>query len=110
MRYGPVNITTNDTTPLITINAPRLSQGAGLSVFIQGTFGSATVTLQVSPDGGTTKYTAKDINGNDCITTSQAYFNIPLAIGGTNDDAPKLYALTAGGSGTNINIYTFDLR
>lgn len=37
---------------------------------VWGTFGSGTVTLQFSPDSGTTWVTAKDMNGTDIAYTT----------------------------------------
>lgn len=105
-----INVTTNDTTPLHKVVRTAQPLTYGVSIFVQGDFDGATVELQVSPDGGTTFYTLKDVNGNDCITTSRAYFNVVLGNGKEAADAPQIYVKTSsGGAGLNLNIYAFDV-
>lgn len=77
----------------ILVWAVREQHGLAGSVQISGTFGGATVTMQVSNDS-TTWFTAKDVNYNDISVTENALFEfsnsaayIRFAIsGGTSDD------------------------
>ena len=81
----------------------------GASVFIQGTFSSATAVVQVSPDNGTTKYTAKDVNGNDISVTAAGYYNFLLGVGNKTSEHITVYGqITGGDSNTDVDFILFD--
>lgn len=68
---------------------------------VQGTFGSATVVVQASYDGGTTWYTLKDSNNTAMSYTSAPTNPIPFVPpGGT-----ALRVSSSGGTGTALNWY-----
>lgn len=46
--------------------------------FAFGTFDGATVTLQVSPDGGTSWFTPRTLNDNQVVWTVSDYYLVPL--------------------------------
>lgn len=74
-----------------------------------GTFGSGTVTLFVSPDGGTTKVPLKDAqSGTAMSTTAGAMFTARLGNGSANSDKLIIYATLAGSTNANLNIAVFD--
>lgn len=83
------------------------------TVCIYGTggnnFGSGTVTMFVSPDGGTTKVALKDaISGTAISTTSSAMFTVRLGNGSTNSDNLMLYATVAGSTNPSISVTVAD--
>jgi len=81
-----------------TLNAFGLIDTAAVagSVQISGTFGGATVTLQVSNDG-TTWFDAKDLSGNTMDATSNSYFEFTSA-------ALYMRPAIASGSGNDVDI------
>lgn len=71
------------TVPAATgVGASKYFDGGWCSVFCYGTFDSGTVTLQVSPDAGTTWFTVKDSIGDDVTFAANGYFGM-VALGGT---------------------------
>lgn len=104
---------TGDTADVLlaTVHRRRESQSYAASVFVQGSFGSGTATLQVSPDGGTTKYTIVDAAGEDAVFSANGYTNFVLGGGSENiGEAPQIYVNLAGASGANLNVILFDNR
>lgn len=83
-------LATGDTINSLTI---RSQYGLAASVQMTGTWGGATVVLQVSNDGSTW-FTAKDVDNANVSATADAYFEIsssaaymrPGISGGTGDD------------------------
>ena len=74
-----------------------------------GTWGGATVTFKISPDGGTTKLALKDASGTDITSTADDNFTVNLAGGAANNDAPKLYASVTNATGTtSLRVVLYD--
>lgn len=81
------------------------------NVFVYGTFGSGTVTLFVSPDGGTTKIPLKDAQSGTAISTAAAaMFSIRLGNGTKLTDAPIIYATLTGSTNPALTVALFDNR
>jgi len=76
--------------------------GVGLlgSVQFAGTFGSATVVLEGSNDGGTTYATIKDATGTAVSTGTAAIFSL-------NANVKLVRPRTSGGTGTSLNVTLF---
>lgn len=75
--------------------------------------GGSTVILQYSPDGGTTKYAAKDFNGTAIsgTTTASEFTTQPMGNGSANADYIQVYAtLSVVGSGAVVPVVLFDNR
>lgn len=68
--------------------------GGWASVFCYGTFDSGTVTVQVSPDSGTTWLTAQDSLGGELVFTANGHH--PMAAYGGQ---PLFRATLTGSSG-----------
>jgi len=103
------NITSATTTEITTARKSRDVPYYFATIFVTGTFGGTTVTLQASPDGGTTKVTLNDpLTGTAYSLTANGAIDIKLGAGGTNSDQIRLYAVTTGGAGININANVFD--
>lgn len=81
-----------------TFNAFTLTQQYGLAASVQvvGTFGGATITMQVSNDG-TNWATAKDLQGNDITFTSTGYDELSLS-------AAYIRPAIAAGSGVSLSV------
>ena len=81
------------------------------TVFIDGTFGSGTVTIQYSPDQGTTKITGKDFTGTALSATANAVFTTqPMGNGAANSDFISVYATMSGATSPSVSVILFDNR
>ena len=78
------------------------------SVFIDGVFGGGTVTLQASPDSGTTLTNIKDKNSQSISLNSAAVVPVEFGCGSHNDDIILLYATLSGATSPTVNITVFD--
>lgn len=96
-----------------TVQVMRVRKPVGLdlwqgTVSIFGTFGSGTVTLQASPDSGTTKITLKDLTGTTYSATTNDMVGIELGTGATNSDAMILYAVMTGSTNPTVTVAVDD--
>lgn len=73
-------------------------------------FGGGTVTIQASPDGGTTKVTLKDVGGTTVSITSDDVYNIRLGYAGKLGEEIELYATMSGSTSPTVDITAFDNR
>jgi len=81
------------------------------TAFVRGTFGSGTVVLQFSPDGGTTKITGKDWTGTALSATAASMFVLqPMGNGSHNDHFITVYATISGSTNPAITVELFDNR
>ena len=79
------------------------------NVLVSGTFGSGTVAIQVSPDGGTTKITLnQDGTATAASGTAAAVYNIKLGNPSKNTETYKLYATLTGSTNPAISVVVFD--
>jgi len=103
---------TTDDNELLKVISPREYAGYGVTLFAKGTeFDGGTITIQVSPDGGTTKFTAKDTNGADVTFTANGYTNILLGNGAKNGEHITVFADLSGASGSaDVEVIAFDVR
>lgn len=101
-------ITTTTATQIATARKPRDADFYFATIALQGTFGGGTVTLQMSPDGGTTKIGLKDQTGVAYSATANDTIDIQLGTGGGNADQILLYATNTGGTGISMTATVFD--
>lgn len=85
------------------------------TVFIYGgggnNFGSGTVLIKLSPDGGTTKIAAKDWNGTAISATTASQFCMqPIGNGADNREFVTIYASLSGSTAPTIVVDIFDNR
>lgn len=80
------------------------------SFFVTGTFGSGTVTLNGSMDGGVTLIPLKDVNGSAISLTAAGMFTFMLGTSNNINDQMELYASIAGSTGASVNATLFDNR
>lgn len=84
------------------------------TVLVYGTggnnFGSGTVTLQASPDGGTTKINLRDVAGTLVNIVDNDAYNIRLGNGNSLGDSITLYATMAGATSPSVQVDVFDNR
>ena len=70
-------------------------------------FGSGTVTIKVSPDGGTTLITAQKADGTDVTFTADGVQNVELGFG-NSQEGMDIYAVMAGSTSPTVNVTIFD--
>lgn len=75
---------------------------------VYGTFGSGTVTLKISTDGGTTKVAMMDASGSPITSTANDNYTGNWANASKNSDAPKLYATMSGSTAPSVTYDFFD--
>lgn len=111
MALNTLEFDADENQKLATIVRRHDAQSYAASIFVKGDDGGGTWTLQASPDGGTTKYTVKDVLGNNITGTSAAYFNYVLAgdSSGTQDNV-ILYVDLNGATAPDLVIYNYDNR
>ncbi len=81
------------------------------TVFIYGTFGSGTMAIKLSPDGGTTKLATKDWTGTAISTATAALFTTqPVGNGSHLSDFITVYASLSGSTNPSITVDIFDNR
>lgn len=96
-------------TKIMTVKIPGTATEWFANAYIYGTFGSGTVTLFASPDGGTTKVALKDaISGTAITTAAAAMFTLRLGSGSTNTDNIILYATLAGSTNPALTVAIMD--
>lgn len=97
-------------TYLCTVNKKRDLTDWQATAFVYGTFGSGTVTLHVSPDGGTTKVPLLNTAGTAIsIASASAMARTQLAGSGSeNDDSMLIYATLSGSTNANLNVTIYD--
>lgn len=110
MAKHSINLTGSTDSQVIgkTSNNPTGLDGYGATVFLRIDGGSGTFTLQASPDDGTTKYTVKDVNGNDVTGTANGMWNIVSGVGNRTSDFIQYYATLSGGSSADFTVILFD--
>lgn len=111
MALNTITFSADANTALATIVRRHDTQSYAGSIFVKGSFGGGTWTLQVSPDNGTTKYTVKDVLGNNITGTGEAYFNYVLSgdSSGINNNM-TLYVNLAGSASPSITVLNYDNR
>jgi len=81
------------------------------TALLGGTFGTGTVSLQVSPDAGVTKFTInQDGTATAASATAAGALNIRLGNNNTNSNPLELYASIATAVNPAITISVFDNR
>lgn len=93
---------------LCMVYKPRELDSFYATVVISGGFGGGTLTLLISPDGGTTKVALSDASGTAISKTTAGTVNIRLGIGGTLTDAPIIYATLVGSTTPTLTVTLFD--
>ena len=106
------NITADGSYPICQIDRRRSdSNNWQATVFMTGTFGGGTCTIELSPDQGTTLIPAKDWIGNAIDATSNAVFTTqPVGNGNHLEDFVTLYAVMSGSTSPSMNVTVFDNR
>jgi hypothetical protein len=80
------------------------------TVFVYGTFGSGTLKLQASPDGGTTKIDLPNLSGTAISVTANGIYNIQLGNGNALGADIILYAVLTGATNPSLTVAIYDNR
>ncbi len=110
MKHTQTLTGTTDNVLLANIVTPRSNDGFGGTLFMKINSGSGTITFQISPDGGTTKYTLKDLSGNDLTGTANFYGSFVCGISNKNNDGLQIYADLSSGTSANVTCILYDVR
>lgn len=105
-------LTTNTSVLLCSAHRNKETNMYEATIFAYGSGGSnfdgGTVTIQASPDQGTTKVTLKDIAGTVVSITANDVYNVKLGGGNRNQDFIELYATMIGATTPNVTVDVFD--
>lgn len=102
-------VTTNTANYLCDVDRRRDSPSFFASIVCYGTFGGGTITIQMSPDGGTTKMDVPNQAGASTTFTANSVQNIELG-NGDGLTAMKLYATMAGSTSASVVVEVWDNR
>lgn len=101
MSFRETNLLVNQTADIAN-PSPIDADGAIKTYAVWGNFGGGTVTLQASPDNGSTWITLKKSDGSDANFTSNSIEIIDVMKNGL-----KIRATLSGSTGANINAKVF---
>lgn len=99
----------NTSVKVFNIHKPR--NGSDVCTFTAGaygTFGTGTVTFNLSPDGGTTLLPLTPISGTTVGQTAAAAFTYKVGNGDNNTDAPAIYASIGAATNPSLTIVAYD--
>lgn len=75
---------------------------------VYGTFGGGTVTVNVSPDSGTTLLPLAPINGSSPSITAAGAYTFKIGNGDKNTDQPKVYVAIGAATNPVLSIVAWD--
>jgi opacity protein-like surface antigen len=108
-KQTPVSITADGTYLIATVQTPKTGgniwQG---TVFFGGSFGGGTITLQASPDAGTTKISETNLSGTAFSMTSAGSIEVDLGNADTTATQIRLYAVMTGSTSPTVTATVFD--
>ena len=101
-------ISADGTTLLGNVTRPRSLPSAEVMFFGHGTWGSGTLTLLWSPDGGTTKIAVTDLTDSAISKTANFGVRGSFVTGDKNSDQIQLYATLAGATNPSLIVGFYD--
>lgn len=104
------SITTNESVFLCSASRGTVMDAYEVTVFATGTFDSGTITIQASPDQGSTLVTLKDTGGTTVSITADDVYNIRTGYAGKNGEEIGIYATMVGATSPDVQITAFDNR
>ncbi len=108
-RQAPVSISADSTVLIATVATPKKgSENWKGTEFFQGSFGGGTITLQTSPDGGTTKIPETNLSGSAFSLTSAGSVEVDLGTANTTATQILLYAVMTGSTSPTVTATVFD--
>lgn len=110
MAKHSVTIDADESVKICSVGRGTGKDAYEVTVFAYGSFGSGTVTIQASPDAGTTKVTLKDVAGSTVSITTPDVYNIRTGFAGINGQEIELYATMSGSTTPSVTVDAFDNR
>jgi hypothetical protein len=108
-RYTNTLSAQNTNAYLFDVHKPRNgSDCCTFTVGVYGTLGGGTVTINISPDSGTTLLPLAPINGSSPSITAAGAYTFKIGNGSTNTDAPKIYVAVGSATTPAISIVAWD--
>jgi len=103
----PVTITADGTTLIAVVKRNADRENYKANVYAKGAWGSGTLKLQWSPDGGTTKIDVTDLTY--VVPTLTANGSLPIEFGKPNmTSTVYLYAVLSGATGPSLTVGVID--
>lgn len=114
MSKHSVQLTDNESKLICSAGRGTEMDAYEMTVFVVGgggnDFGGGTVTIQASPDNGTTKVTLKDVAGTVVSITEDDIYNIRLLYAGKLGEEIEIYATMAGATSPTVDVIACDNR
>ena len=108
MAYRATAITANGTYEIAKVHLKSNVTEYLATITSFGTFGGGTITIQLSPDGGTTKITQDSSPGTPYSATANSTINFRSGGGSDNTSSPILYATLSGATNPSLTIAVDD--
>ena len=108
-KYTAALAAQNTNAYVFTVHKPRNgSDCCTFTIGAYGTFGTGTVTVNVSPDSGTTLLPLAPINGSSPSITAAGAYTFKVGNGGKLEDAPKVYVAIGAATNPSLTIVAWD--
>lgn len=109
MKYTAALSAQNTNVYVMDVHKPRGGEDCcTFTIMASGTFGGGTVTVNVSPDSGTTLAPLAPINGSSPSITSVGAYTFKIGNGGRNTDQPKIYVAVGAATTPSLVITCWD--
>lgn len=110
MAKHTVSFTADGTSEICRVKRRQGANAYQATVFAYGsTFGSGSVAIKASPDGGTTKISLRNAGGTVVALTANDVVSIPeIGNGNALDDEIILYAALSGSTNPSITVEIWD--
>lgn len=100
----------NTRIELLKVHKPRSLDFYYASIFVFGTFGGGTVSIQASPDNGTTFITLNNEAGTAATFTANGMMNLKTGVNDKLEGDLILYASIATATNPSLTVTVFDNR
>lgn len=108
-RYTASLAAENTSAYVFTVHKPRNgSDCCTFTVGVYGDFGTGTVTINVSPDGGTTLLPLAPINGSSPSITANGAYTFKVGNGDKLNDAPKIFVAIGAATNPDLDVVAWD--
>jgi hypothetical protein len=108
-RYTASLVAQNTNAYVFTVHKPRNgSDCCTFTVGVYGTFGTGTVTINLSPDNGVTLLPLAPINGSSPSITANGCYTFKVGNGDTNSTAPDIYVAIGAATNPVLSVVAYD--
>jgi len=99
----------NTNAKVFDVHKPRNgSESCLFTLGVYGTFGTGTVTVNLSPDGGITLLPLAPINGSSPSITANGAYTFKVGNGDKIDDYPSIYVAIGAATNPDLDIVAWD--